>query len=197
MKSIVLASTSPRRKVLLKQLGLKFSVVNSGLDERFNPRLKPRGQAEVLSLQKAELVANRYREKGEGGVIIITADTIVEIGGEVLGKPKDEREAKRMLNKLSGKAHSVITGFTIIDVDLGRVRTASVETVVHFRRLRTSEMGEFVKRERVVGDKAGAYAVQGVGAIFIERIEGDYFNIVGLPLYELALELRKFGVEVL
>jgi septum formation protein len=194
MKLIVLASSSPRRKALLRQLGLHFDVVVSGVDEKFNPRLKAKGQAEALALQKAEAVASKY--KGRGGVIIIGADTIVEIDGEVLGKPKDEREAKRMLNKLSGKAHSVITGFSIIDIDSKRVRTVSVETVVHFRRLSMSEIGEFVKQEKVF-DKAGAYAAQGIGAIFIERIEGDFFNVVGLPLHALALELRKFGVEVL
>ena len=194
MRSIVLASSSPRRKALLKQLGLQFDVVNSGVDEKFNLRLKPKGQAEALSLQKAEAVASKYR--GKEGVVIIGADTIVEVDGEVLGKPRHEKEAVRMLNKLSGKTHCIITGFSIIDTDSRKVRTGSVETIVHFRKLSDREIKEYVKREKVA-DKAGAYAVQGIGAIFIEKIEGDYFNAVGLPLYELARELRKFGVEVL
>lgn len=196
MKSIVLASSSPRRKFLLEQIGLQFSVVDSGVDEKLDRSLKPREQAEELALQKAEAVAERCREQGRGGVIVVGADTVVEIEGEVLGKPKDEEEARWMLGKLSGKAHRVITGFSIIDTDLDKVRTGSVETVVHFRRLNMREIGEYVKRENVL-DKAGAYGVQGVGAIFIERIEGDYFNVVGLPLCELVMELREFGVEVL
>ncbi len=197
MKLLVLASISARRKTLLKQLGLQFIVVPSLVEERLNPRLKPRGQAEALSLQKAEAVEKKYREnKNHDQCVIIAADTIVAFDDEVLNKPKGEKEAMQMLRRLSGKRHSVITGFSLIDIDSKKIITKSVETLVYFKKLGEREIREYVKREKVY-DKAGAYAVQGIGATFIEKIEGDYFNIVGLPLYALALELRRFGVQVI
>ncbi len=204
MKLIVLASASARRKTLLKQLGLKFIIIPSLVEERLNPRLKPRGQAEALSLQKAKAVDERCREKtclpagrkNHSFSVIIAADTIVAIDDEVLGKPKDEKEAMQMLRKLEGKQHNVITGFTLIDIDSKKIITKSVETLVYFRKLSEREIREYVKREKVM-DKAGAYAAQGIGAAFIEKIDGDYSNVVGLPLHALALELRRVGVQVL
>ena len=181
---------------MLRQLGLKFKVVPSLVEEGLNPRLQPKGQAEVLSLKKAEFVAEKYKGRSQDETpIVISADTIVAIDSEVLGKPRDETQAKQMLRKLSGKSHSVFTGFTIVDVESKRTVTKSVETRVYFRKLSEREIREYVKIEKL-SDKAGAYAIQGTGAIFVERIEGDYFNIVGLPLQALAFELRKFGVEV-
>jgi len=197
MKLIVLASASARRKSLLKQLGLKFIIIPSLVEERLNPRLKPRGQAEALSLQKAQAADEKYREKkNHGSSVIIAADTIVSIDDEVLGKPKDEKEAMQMLRKLEGKQHHVITGFTLIDIDSKKIITKSVETLVYFRKLSEREIRDYVKREKVM-DKAGAYAAQGIGAAFIEKIDGDYSNVVGLPLHALALELRRVGVKVL
>lgn len=197
MKKIILASKSPRRKSLLKQLGLNFVVIASGAEESLNPRLKPRGQAEVLSLKKAEAVADVMEKKKENKeYVIISADTIVSVDNEVLGKPKDGKEAKRMLRKLSGRRHSVVTGFTIIDTVSKKIVTKSVETYVYFKILSEKEMRDYVEKETLI-DKAGAYAIQGVGAVFIEKIEGDYNNVVGLPLCALALELKKFGIEIL
>lgn len=197
MKLIVLASTSARRKSLLKQLGLKFIIVPSLIEEKLNPRLKPRGQAEALSLQKAQSAYEKVKaRKNHESCVIIAADTIISIDDEVLGKPKDEKEATRMLRRLSGKKHSVITGFSLIGLDSKRTVTKSVETHVYFKKLSEREIREYVKREKVM-DKAGAYAAQGLGATFIERIGGDYFNVVGLPLHALALELRRVGVSVL
>ena len=195
MKSIILASTSPRRSTLLKQLGLKFTVVPSLIEEKFNPRLRPRGQAEALSLKKAQEVADKISAK-KAAAVIIAADTFISINDDVLGKPKDDRGARRMLRRLSGKKHSVITGFTIIDTVTKKSVSKSVETFVYFRKLSEKEICDYVKIEKL-SDKAGSYAIQGIGAILVEKIEGDYFNIVGLPLNSLALELRKFGVEVL
>lgn len=195
MKLIVLASTSARRKSLLKQLGLQFVTFPSLIDERLNPRLKPRGQAEVLSLQKAQAVKEACKKK-HGSCVIIAADTIVSIDDEVLGKPKDKKEAMQMLRRLSNRKHSVITGFTIVDIDLRKIITRSVETYVYFKKLSTEEITEYVKRENVL-DKSGAYAAQQLGATFIEKIEGDFSNVVGLPLHALALELKKVGVRVL
>lgn len=197
MKLIVLASTSARRRTLLKQLGLKFIVVPSLVEERLNPRLKPKGQAEALSLQKVEEAVRQYmKRKDHERAVVIAADTIVAINDEVLSKPKDEKEAMQMIRRLSGKKHSVITGFSLFDIDSRKIVTKSVETLVYFRKLSEREIRAYVERERV-RDKAGAYAAQGIGATFIKKIEGDYFNVVGFPLYALALELRRVGVEVL
>jgi len=196
IKNIILASKSPRRKSLLRQLGLKFVVVPSKIEEKLNPRLKPRGQAEALSREKCEAVLEKYKNRRDEDKIVLAADTLVAIDEEVLGKPSDGREAKRMLRKLSGRFHSVITGFTIGDIKTGRMVTKSVETIVYFRKLSEREIKSYAEREKL-SDKAGAYAIQGVGAILIEKIEGDYFNVVGLPLNVLAGELRRFGVEAI
>lgn len=195
MKLIVLASTSARRKTLLKQLGLQFIVIPSLVEEKLNPRLKPRGQAETLAFQKAEAVEEKCRSN-HSSCVIIAADTIVAIDDEVLSKPRNEKEAIQMLRKLSGKRHRVITGFSLIDLNPKKIITRSVETFVYFRKLSMKEIKEYIKREKIL-DKAGAYAVQGIGATFIEKIEGDYSNVVGLPLYALALELRRVGVRII
>lgn len=191
MRRIILASTSPRRKQLLKQLGIEFEVVPSEVVEKFNPRLKPRHQVEELALQKAESVAAKYED-----AIIIGADTVVALGDEVIGKPTDENDAKRMLKKLRGRQHSIVTGFVLIDTAAKRTLIKSVETKVWFRKLTPKEIANYIEKEKPF-DKAGAYAIQDLGALFVEKIEGDYFGAVGLPLYTLAKELNKLGIEIL
>jgi len=186
---IILASASPRRKQLLKQLGLEFAISPSKIEEKLNPRLKPRTQAEVLSLQKAEEVHSKNPDS-----LIISADTIVVLNEEILGKPKDEKDAKRMLKRLSGKTHRVVTGFTILGHKKKVVR--SVETKVTFKKLNDKEVAKYILNEKPF-DNAGSYRIQDLGAIFVEKIEGDYFNIVGLPLSTLARELKRFGVKIL
>ena len=191
MRKIILASTSSRRKHLLKRLGLDFEVVPSEVDERFNPRLKPRHQVEELALQKAEAVAKKFE-----GAIIIGADTLVAIGDEILGKPKDEQDAKRMLKKLRGRQHVIVTGFVLIDTAAKRTIVKSVETKVWFRKISPQEIASYIEKDRPL-DKAGAYALQDRGATFVEKIEGDYAGGVGLPLFTLAKELKKFGINIL
>lgn len=193
---IVLASKSPRRKALLKQLGLDFVAVESDVLEKFNPRLKARGQAEALASLKVQAVVEKLRERKSRGSIVIGADTVVVAGEEVLGKPRDDKEAKRMLRKLSGKSHVVITGFAIIDLKSGKMIVKSEETKVFFRKLSVIEIERYVLCEKL-DDKSGAYAIQGRAAVFVERIEGDYFNIVGLPIFAVARELRRFGVDIM
>lgn len=190
-RMIILASTSPRRKHLLKKLGVPFTIVASDFDEKFNPRFGPKKQAEFLSLQKAEIVAKRLKEG-----IVIGADTVVALENEIFGKPKDEKEAKTILKKLSGKMHLIVTGITIIDAKSKKRVTKSIETKVWFRHLTSSEISNYIQREKPF-DKAGAYAMQDLGSIFIKKIEGDYFGAVGLPLFALAKELKKFGITVL
>ena len=191
MRKIILASSSPRRKELLQSLGLRFRVAPSNVREVFNPRLHPARQAEELSKQKAEAVVKKFADS-----LIIAADTLVAVDNEILGKPKDLQDAKRILNKLNGKKQLVITGFTIVDTATGKIVTKSVITKLSMRKISVKEIEAYIKKENVF-DKAGGYAIQGVGSIFFEKIEGDYNNVIGLPLFALSRELKKFGVEVL
>lgn len=193
MRSIILASSSPRRKQLLEDVGLAFKVVPSNIEEKMNPRLGPAAQAERLSLEKAHAVAKRFEGKD---VLIIAADTIVFCGDEQMGKPKDTADAKRMLRKLAGKKQIVTTGFTILDCSNNKSVTKSVQTFLWTRKLSEKEILSYLKKENVF-DKAGAYAIQGIGELLFERVDGDYSNVLGLPLTPLAKELKKFGVHLL
>lgn len=190
-KKIILASASPRRKELLEKTGLKFRVVKSRYKEGVNRRLSPRQVAVSLSLGKAKAVAKKYKD-----TIIIAADTFIVFKGKILGKPKTAAKAKEMLRKMSGKLHSVITGFTILDTQKNKVVSQSVETKVYFKKLKPAEIDFYVKSKEPL-DKAGAYAIQGLGPMLIEKIEGDYFNVVGLPIASLLEDLKKFGINVL
>lgn len=191
MKKIILASSSPRRKELLESIGLKFSVKPSNIPETMNPRLGPRAQAEQLSRQKARAVGGRVKNS-----IIIAADSLIVFNKEIIGKPTSVQHAKRILKKFSGQTHTVITGFTILDTEKGKSMTKSVETKVTMRKVSQKEIEAYVKKEHVL-DKAGAYAIQGVASIFFEKVDGDFFNVVGLPVQSLFQELKKFGVKVL
>jgi septum formation protein len=191
MRKIILASASPRRKEILRMTGLKFSVSASDYEEDLNLELRPRELARFLSRKKAEYVANKYKN-----AIIIAADTFIVLKNRVLGKPRNAKEAGQMLRILSGKAHSVITGFTIMDTGSGKTSSRSVKTEVYFKKLSSQNISAYVKSKEPL-DKAGAYAIQGLGAVFVEKIEGDFFNVVGLPLCALSECLKKFGVHVL
>ena len=191
MKNIILASKSPRRKELLGKIGLKFKVIESEYSEIIDSRLNPHELVEKLSLEKAKIVHKNHKNS-----IIIAADTIVVCDGRVLGKPKDKKDAKQMLGFLSGKVHLIITGLTIIDGELNKIITRSEETKVYMRKISPKEIDSYLKTKEPY-DKAGAYAIQEIGSIFIEKIEGDYLNAVGLPIYSLVKELKNLGVEVL
>jgi len=190
-KIIVLASASPRRKELLEQIGLKFEVEPSNHPEDTHLRLKPRELAKAISYQKALAVAEKRK-----GAIVIAADTLGVLKGKIIGKPKTDAEAIAILKELSGKSHTVITGFTVLDMDKNRVLTKSVETKVHMKRLTPEQIDSYVKSGEPL-DKAGAYAIQGLGATIVDKIEGDYFNVVGLPLNALVEGLKEFGVRIL
>ncbi|MBN1367680.1 MAG: septum formation inhibitor Maf [Dehalococcoidales bacterium] len=191
MKKIILASGSPRRKELLEKIGLKFEVEAGDIEEDLNVGLPPRELAEKLSLQKAQAAAEKYPD-----AIIIAADTIGVFEGKIIGKPHAATEAKKMLSMLSGKSHLVITGYTIIDTETRKTVTKSIETKVYFRKLTKAEIDAYVKTGEPL-DKAGAYAIQGLGALIVEKIEGDYYNVIGLPLSSLTESLREFGVKIL
>ncbi len=190
MKPLILASASPRRREILEKVGLRFRVDESGCEERITPGLSPATLARSLSRQKAEAVAAKYKD-----AIIVAADTFIVYESEILGKPHTAREAIRMLKSLSGRAHTVITGFTIIDTGSGKKISKSVKTKVCFKKLSSKDIDAYVKTGEPL-DKAGAYAIQGLGAALIDKIEGDFLNVVGLPLDALLKVLREFGVHV-
>ncbi len=191
MPLIYLASASPRRKELLEQLGLPFTVVIRNVDERVRELLPPGRLVETLSERKARQVAG---ELDQG--LVIGSDTVVVWRDRILGKPGSRREALEMLACLQGDEHSVYSGLAVIDVETGAVHVSHERTRVFFRPAAMAELEAYVDTGEPM-DKAGAYAVQGLGAVFVTGIEGCYFNVVGLPLPRLARVLKGFGVDVL
>ena len=191
MKRIILASESPRRKELLERMGIKFVVEPASIDESVVKSLEGREMASELSRRKAKLVAAHHRN-----AVVIAADTVVILGNRVMGKPGDRLEAKKMLRALSGKPHTVVTAFTVIDTGTKKTLTDSVETTVYVKPLRREDIEAYVRTGEPLG-KAGAYAIQGLGSVIVEKIEGDYFNVVGLPLSRLADNLKLLGISVL
>ncbi|MFC2002134.1 Maf family protein [Chloroflexota bacterium] len=191
MKTIILASASPRRKLLLEKIGLIFEVEPGNYEEDLPLRLEPHEFARKISLEKARVVASKHKNS-----IVIAADTIIVFGGQILGKPHTEKNARKMLAAISGKYHSVITGFSIIDTGKNKTLSKSVETKVYIRKLTLMEIDAYVKSGEPL-DKAGAYAIQGLGSVFVEKIDGDYYNVVGLPLSALTEALKEFGINIL
>jgi septum formation protein len=190
-RPIVLASGSPRRKELLSGLGLTFTIQPSDVNEDIQGTYSPDEMVTLLAQRKAEAVA---REVNEG--LVIGSDTIVVLQQEVLGKPKDEDDAFSMLSKLQGNVHTVFSGVVIIDVETGTSRVGFQSTQVKLRPLNVKEIRQYISTREPM-DKAGSYAIQGLGATLVESIEGDYFTVVGLPLALTAQYLRELGVNVL
>jgi septum formation protein len=189
-KAVILASNSPRRKELMRQIGLDFGVDPADVDESILAGETPEGYAVRVALDKAR-VASARAETG----IVIAADTIVVLDGEILGKPADPADAERMLKLLSGKVHRVITGLVVMDAATGKVRTGTSITRVWFRSLAMQEIISYVATGEPL-DKAGAYGIQERGALLVDKIDGCYFNVVGLPLSLLGELLHSFGVDV-
>ncbi|WP_458412350.1 Maf family protein [Schinkia sp. CFF1] len=185
MKKLILASSSPRRKELMSYLNIPFEIVVSHVEEHFNDKNDPSEIVQALALQKAEAVA----ESLDGNVIVIGADTIVTIDKQILGKPKDEEDARIMLTKLSGREHTVYTGVAIIAGP--ETRTFFEETKVEFWDLTAEEIDNYIKSGEPL-DKAGAYGIQNLGSILVKRIEGDYYSVVGLPIARTYRELKNF-----
>ena len=184
-----MASSSPRRRRLLEQVGVPFEVDDPGEVETASGR--PKEQAVGNAVAKARKIAE---QRGEG--LVVGADTVVVFKGKVFGKPEDTRDAKAMLRTLSGKVHTVITGLAVVDAASGRVETDFVETLVHMRLLSDEEIAAYVATGEPFG-KAGGYAIQGVGGLIVEEIRGCFYNVVGLPLSRLDSLLRGFGVQLL
>jgi len=187
---IVLASGSPRRLELLKMIGVKdFKVIPDTSDEEMVPGFPPEQTVCGIALQKAKNVSLSCSDDD----IIIAADTLVYLDGRLLGKPSCPEGAEAMLSDLSGRRHTVYTGLALLRG--GVSVTASEKTYVYFREMSSAEIFSYVESGEPM-DKAGAYAAQGRGAIFVERVEGDFFNVMGLPVCRLVKMLGEFGVEI-
>lgn len=183
----ILASASPRRIELLSLLGLCFEIMPSNVDEKFMTGEEPRDHVLRLSEEKAQKAAALHPEAW-----VMGADTIVIINGDVLGKPRTPDEAKEMLGKLSGQVHMVFTGFTVVRKSADILVRDAVSSSVRFREIAEDEMAWYIKSQEPY-DKAGGYAVQGMGAFFIKEIHGSYTNVMGLPLCEVVDVLKKIG----
>lgn len=188
---IVLASGSPRRQELLRRIGIEnFDVVVPDADERCPAGLSPRDTVAHIARAKAEAA----RALTAPGDVVVTADTMVFLDGERLGKPRDEADALRMLAALAGRRHTVCTGVTVRQGD--KYKCFTVSTDVYFRPLSERELRAYVLSGEPM-DKAGAYAAQGLGALLVDRIDGDFFNVMGLPVAALSQALREFGIDLL
>ena len=210
MKQIILASASPRRKELLEQIGLEFEVVPAKGEEIIT-ETRPDAVVMELSRQKAREVATMVRDYAEDhqdimtpqDMLVIGADTVVAAENEegimqILGKPKDEADAYRMLSMLSGKVHAVYTGVTLVFLDKGGKvgeHCFYEKTDVHMREMSELEINRYIATGEPM-DKAGAYGIQGKCAIYIEKIDGDYNNVVGLPISAIYHELQKLGIDI-
>ena len=190
LASFILASVSPRRKELLKGMGIEFDVIPSGIDEKFLNGETPRDHVLRLSKEKSSAVSRNNPDAW-----VLGADTVVIIVGEVIGKPGTQNEARAMLARLSGREHQVITGFTIVNKSADVMITDAVESFVIFKEISEDEMNWYVKTKEPY-DKAGGYAVQGMAAFFIREIRGSYTNVVGLPLTEVVTALKRVGALV-
>ncbi len=192
MKPVILASQSPRRKNLLKQIGMKFRVVPSHVAEVMSPSQSPGDNAKRIALEKATEVADQVREG-----IVIGADTIVVLDHHVLNKPSSKEDARRMLKLLSGREHSVFTGFAIVDAESKKHIASVEETKVRFRKLDEKEILSYIESGSPM-DKAGSYGIQDdYGAVFIEKVNGCFYNVVGFPLARFYSMYQQFknGLE--
>ncbi len=190
-KKIILASTSPRRKELFGRLRLPFTVEASDYEEDMSLPMAPVKLAKTLSRGKAMAVAKKHKNG-----IVIGADTFVVLGNHLLGKPKNKAEAKKMLKKLSGKRVDILTGLTIIDIAANKRMSITDITKVYIENLSGSEIDNYIASGEPM-DKAGAFAIQGLGSVIIKKIEGDFMGAMGLPLFILAKKLKKLGIRAL
>ena len=185
---LILASSSPRRAEILGNAGLPFSVLSSAVDESPYPSEAPSALVQRLANAKADLVTAR----AVGPAIILAADTVVVLDDKILGKPSSTEDARHMLQQLSGRTHSVLTGVALVRLPDGERRQFIESTLVHFRPITDEELSSYLATEEPYG-KAGAYAIQGQAGRYIPRIEGCYFNVVGLPLSRVLTELQSLG----
>ncbi|MFX1295238.1 MAG: Maf family protein [Promethearchaeota archaeon] len=187
---IYLASASPRRKMLLSKVGINFQLIKPKYEEKMDDKLEPEEYAKKNAIQKVKSVLNKITDG-----LIITADTIVVKDNEILGKPKDKDDARRMLEILSGTSHFVVTAIVVFNKGLNKMENKVERTKVFMRDMSKKEIQRYIDSGEPL-DAAGAYKIQEKGAKFIKRIEGCYYNVVGLPIATLIEMLKKFNVEV-
>ena len=187
---IILASKSPRRRYLLEQAGLQFSVIPSSFDENTITMTEPESYARILAESKANVIADAYPDHW-----VIGADTIVLIDNDILGKPRSDLEARNMLRRLSANTHRVLTGYCICCKNRDRFFSETVSTDVCFKNLSEEEIEWYIQSGEPF-DKAGSYAIQGLGTFLVKRINGSYTNVVGLPVCEIVEFLINEGVLV-
>jgi septum formation protein len=188
----ILASASPRRREILRRLGLQFRIDPSGIRE---PERKPGESPSRYVARIARLKAENAGKRHKSGLVLST-DTIVVVGNRILGKPETRAEARDMLKRLSDRWHEVFSGICLLDCEPGRIYSAASRTRVHFRRLEPKEIQWYLKTGEY-RDKAGAYGIQGCASLFIDRIEGCYFNIVGFPVAVFVKLCRKAEIDLL
>ncbi len=188
---VILASQSPRRRELLDQMGLAYRTFSSAIDERCGPKEAAEPYALRMAREKALVAVSELGRE----LPVLAADTVVVVDGAILGKPADQADATAMLERLSGRSHHVISALALVDINGAMQQEASL-TAVSFRPLKRREIQAYVATGESM-DKAGAYAIQGLAAAFIARIEGSYSGVMGLPLYETAELLRHIGIDCL
>lgn len=186
MRTLILASQSPRRKELLEKTSIPFQTSVSSIDETIDPSMSPIEIVQSLAYEKAHAVFRQHKD-----AVVLGADTIVVFQDEILGKPKDEKDAFRMLTKLSGNTHIVYTGVALISEEQEKV--FAVDTKVRFWDLSKEEIQNYINTKEPL-DKAGSYGIQDVGATLVKDISGDYFAVVGLPVGRVVRELRELGI---
>lgn len=189
--TVILASASPRRQALLWQMGLDFKVQAANIDEDQVQIQNPAQLVRALSLAKAQSVAKDHVD-----ALTLAADTVVTLDGLILGKPRDEDEAFRSLRHLAGRSHEVYTGFALLHPQGHRQVLRHEVSTVHIRPLSDEEIRQYIRSGEPM-DKAGAYGIQDIGALLVDNIHGDYYNVMGLPLCALSLALKEFGLDLL
>ncbi len=191
MQKLILASASPRREKILNKLNLKFTVVPSKIDESIYDHLPPEEMVKELSLLKAKEVSNLVED-----TLIIAADTIIVNNGKIMGKPQNNKDAIKMLKELRNGKHTVLTGVAVTSIPEGKKLTVIDKTDVYMSDISDEEINKYVATGEPMG-KSGSYAVQGLGSIFVERIEGSYYTVMGLPIHKLAKMLNDFSIDIL
>lgn len=186
---MILASKSPRRKEILQQMGFNLEIKVKEIEE-ISDKESLTDQIMDISRKKVQEVANENINS-----FVVGADTLVEVDGEVLGKPRDKDEADRMLKSLSGRSHRVITGFTLMNIEKNISVSDCVVSEVYFRELTQEEIDWYISTEEPM-DKAGAYGIQGLGSMFVEKIDGDFFSIMGFPINRFMNVLKNIGFTI-
>ncbi len=190
---IILASSSPRRAEILRDAGIPFEICATSVDEKVLPGETAHAMVARLAEAKARAAAAQL-DQGTGGYVVVGADTTVELDDQILGKPRDSAHAREMLLKLSGRTHHVLTGIFLLRLPGNSARAAVEKSAVTFASLSEKELDSYVASGEPLG-KAGAYAIQGIAGLYVPKIEGCYFNVVGLPLSKLYILLSELGWE--